>query len=342
MADSIREALTLAMADSEAPPTTETPAVTPEPVAAAPVVDTTPAPVIGTPGTDTGKIKPTAVAAPATGKPAVPTATAADAAAAVPAAPAAAPSSWKPAEKAFWDKMPAEAKAAVMRREQETQRALSASAGARKFNDEFQKSMHPFMPIFEAYGVKDPMTAIVPLLHTRAALEVGTDEQKAELISNLVYQFGVDVNKLDNYLVRGPAQQAPPAPTFDPRSVPELAPIFQLAEQYKQVQSQKVDAAIEEVSVLPHFDALREEMADLLDMAAQRGRNLTVKDAYDHAARMAGLAPSPSTAQPNVSEAAAIMARSRKAASSVAGAPKGSPGAKPNSIRDSIVAAMEG
>jgi hypothetical protein len=231
-----------------------------------------------------------------------------------------------------------------MRRESETQRALSTSADARKLQQSFTQALAPFEPLLQAYGVKDPITAIVPLMQTRAALEVGTPAQKAELLANLVYQFNVDIKQLDDYLVRGPRPQMPvPAtPQFDPKSVPELAPLFQIAEQFKAAQAAKVDAAVEEVAALPHFEDLREDMADILDLAAQRGRPLTVKQAYDHALSLAGLAPAPVAASPNVSEAAAIMARSRRAASSVAGAPKGSTGAKPATLRDAITAAIDG
>jgi hypothetical protein len=339
VADSIREALTQAFAaeDKEVP--------TPAPAAvAAPVVEPAPAvepavteptdAVIGKPGVDVGKVTP--VVAPAPDK----AVTAVTPAVVAPIPP---PASWKAAEKVFWDKIPPEARAAVMRREQETQRALSTSADARKLQQNFAATMAPFEPLLQAYGVKDPLTAILPLMQTRAALEVGTPEQKAQLIANLVYQFGIDITKLDGYLVNGPQQQVPTPQPIDPHSIPELAPLFQIAEQFKSAQAAKVDAAIEEVSALPHFEELREEMADILDLAAQRGRSLTIKEAYDHAARLAGVAPSvPAAATPDVSQAAAILARSRRAASSVAGAPKGSTGAKPTSLRDTIAAAMEG
>lgn len=336
MADSIRDALTQAFADDEKDTTT------PEPVAAAPaevkpeVTITDPAaPVIGKPGDDTGKEKP--VVAP-TDKPAV--SAPADKPAVAPVADAA-PASWKAAEKASWATISPEGKAAILRREQETQRALSASAGARKFSDGFEKHIQPFRPLFDAYGVKEPMQAIVPLLQVRAALEIGTPEQKAELISNLVYQFGVDINQLDGFLSKGPKAQTPTPPAFDPRSMPELAPIFAIAERFKNAEEAKVDKAIAEVSSLPEFESMKEEIADVLDLAATRGRTMTIKDAYDVVARMHGLTVTPAAAPTTTSQAAAILARSRKAATSVAGAPKGSPGAKPTSLRDTISAAMD-
>lgn len=337
MADSIREALTSAFAADEKEEIS-TPVVaeaTPEVVPDTSIADPA-APVIGSEAPPAPKpaeaAKPSTSATPPAG--ATPVAT---------PAPIAAPASWKAAEKAFWDKIPPEARAAVMRREQETQRVLSHSAEARKHQQSFQQAMTPYQPLFDAYGVKDPIQALIPLMQTRAALEVGNPDQKAQLVANLVHQFGIDIQKLDGFLVKGPTPQAPVQQALDPRSIPELQPLFQIAEQFKQQQETKVAAAIAEVESLPHFEELREDMADVLDRAAARGKSLTVKQAYDVAAGALGLTPAPAVpSAANVSEAAAMLAKSRKAASSVAGAPKGAAGSKPSSLRDTIEAAMNG
>ena len=335
MADSIREALTKAIGEDEETPVVTTPEAAPESGVESVAVIATP---IGHEPAKPVEVAPTAAKT---------TPVAAEAVPAAIAAPAviAAPASWKAAEKAAWDKVPPEARAAIQRRELETQRVLSTSAEARKHKDSFGQAMAPYQPLFDAYGVKEPLQALIPLMQTRAALEVGTPEQKAQLISNLVYQFGVDITKLDGYLVKGPGQQMPiqPQQAFDPKSIPELAPLFQIAEQFKSAQSAKVDQAISEVSSLPYFEDLREEAADLLDAAAARGRNLSLKQAFDIAAQMAGITPAPDApSAKNVSEAATMLARSRKAASSVAGAPKQGSGTKPTSLRETLEAAMAG
>jgi hypothetical protein len=201
----------------------------------------------------------------------------------------------------------------------------------------------------DAYGVKDPVDAIGPLLATRAALEVGTPTQKAQLVANLIHQFGVDIASLDNFLANGPApqpQQAPPVQPqnyFDPTQHPALQPLFSLAEQFKGYQQQKVEAAVAEVSSLEHFDAVREDMADVLERAHKAGRLMTMQDAYNRAVAMnpdiEPVARPPTTV--TTSEAAAILAKSRKAATSVSGAPKVTPSAKPTTLREQIAAAMD-
>jgi hypothetical protein len=240
--------------------------------------------------------------------------------------------------------VPASARAAIIRREQETQRVLSTTADARRLQSDFQQAIHPFVPLMEAHGVA-PIPAITALLEMRAALEIGSKEQKAQLVSNLVRQFGVDIEALDGFLSNSHGQQpTAPAPRIDPRGIPELAPLFSLAEQVTAAQAAKLDQQFEPIEALPHYEAVRDVMADLLESAATRGKTLTLQKAYDIAvASDPALAGTPATATTttSTSEAAAILARSRKAASTTAGAPKTSPTAKPTDRRAQIEAAWE-
>lgn len=347
MADSIREALTSAFSAAEneeeenssttgAEPVVETRQDTAvaEPVGGGEPVEK---PVVGGPAAQARAAAEAAAAA----KPAV--STAASPPVTAPVADKA-PASWKAEEKAAWATVPASARAAIMRREQETQRVLSGSADARRLQAEFQQTIHPFMPLMESHGIA-PIPAIKGLLEMRAALEIGTKEQKAQLVSNLVRQFGVDIEALDGFLSNSHGQPiAQPAPRVDPRSIPELAPLFSLAEQVTAAQTAKLDAQFEPIEQLPHYETVRETMADLMETAANRGKSMTLQQAYNLACGMdPALAGTPATTSttPTTSEAAAILARSRKAASSVAGAPRTSPTAKPTDRRSQIEAAFE-
>jgi hypothetical protein len=339
LADSIREALTSAFsaAEQEAEDTNLS-APAPEPVSDPTPTTATAAPVGGgepavqSPGGDGRR----PAAAPTAAKPAA----ASPPTGATPAERA--PASWKAEEKAAWNTVPPAARAAIIRREQETQRVLSTTADARNLQRDFQQAIQPFMPLMEAHGVA-PIPAIRALLEMRAQMEVGTKEQKAQLFSNLVRQFGVDIPALDGYLSQshGQAPAAPP-PRLDPRSIPELAPLFSLAEQVTTAQAAKLDSAFEPIESLPHYEAVRETMADLLEASAMRGKPLSLQKAYDVAVSMdSSLAGTPAATPPTTSEAAAILARSRKAASSVAGAPRTAPGTKPTDRRAQIEAAFD-
>jgi hypothetical protein len=150
MADSIRAALTEAFekVDAEKPDPVET-------TAESPPAEAPPAPP-AEPKTDGKESSPEAPTAPVVAE-----AKAEQTAPVIGAPPAstapassAPPASWKPAEKAEWAKVPESVRAAVMRRETETSRALSASAEARKLAQRFEETINPFRPLMDAYGVK--------------------------------------------------------------------------------------------------------------------------------------------------------------------------------------------
>jgi hypothetical protein len=261
-----------------------------------------------------------------------------------------APGSWKPTEKADWDKIPPNARAAIKRREAEASRAFTQSTEARRHAEEYQKVLYPFEPLIQAKGITDPLNQVIkPILQIRAALEVGSPQQKAALIANMVRDFGVDVAALDAAIVStvsnpggAPPTAPPPAPSL--RNSPELRPLFDLAAQLEQRREAAAAEAIQSVESLPHFEELREDMADIMARAAEKHRPVTIKQAYDWALAQSEYASAPvAPAAPTVtpSEAAAILARSRKAASSVVGAPSGAPGKKPTTLREQIASAMD-
>lgn len=263
-----------------------------------------------------------------------------------------APGSWKAAEKAEWDKIPPTARAAIRRREAEATRAFQVSTEARRHADEYQKVLHPFEPLIQARGITDPLNQVIkPILQIRAALEIGSPQQKAQLVANMVRDFGIDVSELDAAItnhIKNPgaaqaaAPMAPPPPSY--RTSPELQPLFALAERLAQRSQAAAAEAVASVEELPNFEELREDMADIMERADRAGREITIQQAYDRAAVMNGLQPSnPQPAarqQVTPSEAAAILARSRKAASSVAGAPSVSPGKKATTLREQIESAV--
>lgn len=342
MADSIRDALTQAFseAEKETPePQKESPSVTdsevsqtpPETTASEEMREVKPAPIGAaaalppTPGTpaEGAKGAPVAVSAP---PPAV-----------------GAPNSWKAAERTFWDKVPPEAQAAIQRREREIQTVLSTTAEARKLQQNFNALVDPYIPLMKAHGVTDPIPALKTLLNVRAGLELGTKEQKAQIVAQMIHQFGVDVESLDGLLVKGPQPHAPQPQPLNPQAIPELQPLFKLAEQYKASQAKKVEQTFATIEAKPHYEDLREEMADIMEVAFNRGREMTLEQAYTAVLALhPELKPEQQAASPSdVSAAAALLAKSRKAASTVVGAPRGSPTAKPTTLREQIAAAME-
>ena len=259
---------------------------------------------------------------------------------AAPAVAAKPPRSWSAEAKAAFAQLPEPVKQDVLRREKEISQGLEMAAPARKHYESFQEVVKPFQPLFDAYGISDPLPAIRTLLTTRATLEIGTPEQKAQLLANLVHEFGVDVQQLDAQLVKkGPVRPFAPA---RPAPVQQRDPEVQaLLNEFKAARVAKAEAEVATVENLPHFDELREDIADVVEAFATNGKKISLENAYKRALAMnPDLEPAPAVPKITKSQAAAILA-SRNAASSISGTPRTGASPAPTDRRSQIAAAWE-
>jgi hypothetical protein len=243
-----------------------------------------------------------------------------------------APISWKAEEKALWSKVPKEVRAIIQRRELETQRALSTSAQARRFQDEFVRTVAPFAHLIRAQN-STPMAAVHNLMTTAAGLMTGSQQQKAAIVAEIISNYGVDIPELDRVLSNAPRNPNAGTAALPPQFAQALQPVYQFIEEingqrqtYEQRQAEKAQIEIETFGQnKPFFDDLRDEMADYIETAARRGRMMTLEQAYKiaRAAHPELVDPTETqrTQQQSLSEAAATLARARKAAGTIAGAP---------------------
>lgn len=246
------------------------------------------------------------------------------------------PISWRPDEKTHWAGVPKEAKAAILRRELETQRALSSSAQARKFSDEFVKTVQPYAHLIRAQN-STPLHAVDNLMKTAAGLMVGNTEQKAAIVAEIISNYGVDVVTLDKVLtaaVQGGSVPGQGQAAIPPQIMSALKPMYDFMErvdqgrqQHEQQLKEQTDKQIEEFGQgKDFFEEVRNEMADLIEFSASKGRILSLQDAYDQVIAMNPKyrdAIAQKTHANEVSQAAATLAKARRAASSVVGSPTG-------------------
>lgn len=229
------------------------------------------------------------------------------------------PNSWTPKVREHWAKLPQEVRAEIAKRELEIQQGLSRSGDARKFADQFAEVVRPFEGLIRAQN-STPLQAVQNLMTTAAGLSMGSPAQKAQIVANIIQNYGVDIATLDKVLVgqdvSGPNDEI--AKLIDQR----LAPVQQLMQQVENAKRQNqqrsaesVQTEISQFSSDPaneHFEAVRNDMADLMEIAAKRGQQMTLADAYKRACAMNGLTIQPKRPTPNLS-------RKRQAASSVQG-----------------------
>lgn len=204
--------------------------------------------------------------------------------------PVKAPQSWKPAAREDWTKVPASIQQEVVRRERETATALQEAAESRKFHQSFQQAVAPFEPMFRARG-GDPMRGFQNFLQTVSVLEGGNQVAKAQLLAQFANSYlpGEDGIKLLAQALDGQPQQAQQAqPAYrDPR-VDQLLANLQRASQQRQQSIHQKHATDVEAFAKTHefFDDVREDMAEFVEIAERRGRDLSMEDAYNRAIRL--------------------------------------------------------
>lgn len=259
-----------------------------------------------------------------------------------------APQNWKPAAREKWASLPPEVQAEAIRVDREARQALGEAANARKGWDAFTRAVAPYQAMIQADGA-DPVTATASLFQTAAVLRTGTPHQKAQLVADIARTYGVDIGLLDGALAgqaQAPnGQQA--APQYrDPRVDQLFAQINQAQTQRAQSMQQKAQSDIDAMAAkLEFFEDVRQDMADVLEMAARRGVTMSPEDAYNRAIRMhpevSKVLAQREQAQAANAQAASTMQR-RAASVSVRTRPAGpTPAPAPNDLRAALEAAYD-
>ena len=236
-----------------------------------------------------------------------------------------APVDWNEHLKSEWGDLPQEVKQAITERNKQVDTVLQETAGIRDEYDNFSAMIQPYIPLMQAEGNSDPQQAIQGLLNTTATLSMGSQVQKAQKIAAMIEHYGVDIQTLDGMLA-GEAPAAQPVAPADPR-IDQIWNQMQVAQQQntQQVQ-QEAGQNIQQFAADPanvHFPVVRERMADWIDMAGQRGQEMTLQDAYFKAClEDPQIAPLVTAQFANTGTNAAQAAR--VAASSISGKPAAS------------------
>lgn len=274
--------------------------------------------------------------------------------------PGRAPISWTPEERQGWENIPAHHQAAIMRREREIDATLRQTAADRKFAQEVNQVIQPYMGMIEAEG-GTPVTAIRDVMRTAAALRTSPPTQKAQLVADLVLNFGIDPQMLDQVLVHRlqgrPMPQDPMFPVMqqlDERLKP-ITEFMNSLQQQRQTALQRTQAEVEQTLEQflgdPNNEFARDvagDMADILELAAKRGQVMSLQDAYSRATMLHPSISKIIEGRRNAQGAAqqtAAARRARNAAVSVGGdgAPSGSSEDESDSddIRSALGAAIK-
>jgi hypothetical protein len=266
-----------------------------------------------------------------------------------------APQSWRAPSREKWAKIDPDIQQEIMKRERETTRVLGETAHARQLANNFQQMVNPYLARIQTFGI-EPMSAIGELLKADYLLATAPKAQRAAYMAKLINDYGVDIRELDSALA-GKGAADPVDSRVEQLLQQRLAPFQQYIQaqqqreqQYEQRSQAEVNESIENMATdpkYPHFDAVRMDMADIVDLAAKRGLYLSLDDAYNRAIAMNPEVSAQVAAQRQAdakrAAAQAANARAQKALGasvSVGGAPGGVPvGASEATDRRSTIAA---
>lgn len=266
-----------------------------------------------------------------------------------------APQSWRAPQREKWAKLDPDVRQEIVRRERDITKTLGETAQARQFQSNFVEVVQPYMARIQSLGVA-PLAAIHELLKADHVLTTSPKAQRAQYMAKLITDYDVDILELDAALA-GKAPVNPVDSRVEALLQERLAPMQQFIESQRQQamraeqeSGRQVTAAVNSMSdnpKFPHFEAVRQDMADLVEVSARRGRYLTLEQAYVQAVAM-NPEVSAQVAQEreaNARKTAAAEAnrkaqQSLQASSSVSGAPGGTlNGASGAEDRRSVIAA---
>ena len=150
------------------------------------------------------------------------------------------------------------------------------------------KVMQPYSQLMQMNG--GPQNILPGLLQTGAALQTGNEIERARTVAGLISQFGVNPAQVADFLDNKTPEKTNKSKIddlFNERLAPiqqQLAQFQQREQQFQQQGQQKVAQDISSFAESHEFfDELREPIADILDIAARNGREMSLEQAWEHA-----------------------------------------------------------
>jgi hypothetical protein len=206
-----------------------------------------------------------------------------------------APKSLSATAREAWRDTPAAMKAEITKREQDFQQGIQKYAEGAKRSEGMDRALAPYQQYLQMSGGAGK--TIQTLLQTGSGLQMGSPIQKAQIIGNLIQQFGVDIHTLDGLLSGNGAppemqQQNAVQQQVQAALQPYQQHMQQVQHQQQYEQQQAAGAIHGEIGTFSQapenefYNDVKMQMADILDLAANRGQNMGLKEAYATACQL--------------------------------------------------------
>jgi hypothetical protein len=268
------------------------------------------------------------------------------------------PESWSPAAREGWKDLAEPVRAQIAKRETEINKALNEGADSRKAGEKFKALSDQYAQVIAAEGATDALTGTEELFKTVATLRMGSPQQKAAKIAAFIEHYGIDIATLDNIL-SGTVSGKPAVDPNDPiaamleeRMKPVDSLLARMDEQQRAGQFQRNQDAINEVVTFKQdgthefYDDVKNDVADMVEMAEKRGAIMPLQEAYDKACALNPEVSGVLTKRLNderLLNNGKTLQEKREASSSIEGKQSGdvSTSTEGLSLRQTLVAAMD-
>jgi len=204
-----------------------------------------------------------------------------------------APAGWTPAEREQWAGLPTDIKARITKREKEIADGLNNQVENRKLGQQYSEIAGKYQATFAAEGfASDPAKAVEGLVQGVTNMRFGTKEQKVKHIADFIKTYDVDISMLDDSLAgASPSPEQTQDTRIEQMLDKRMAPVNNLLQQLEQNKTASAEAlnikTSQDVATFSEsaefISDVRMDMADLMDLAAQRGQEMSLQDAYDKA-----------------------------------------------------------
>ena len=259
----------------------------------------------------------------------------------------AAPVGLSAAAREEWNNTPKAMREEIAKRERDFAVGIQRYAEGAKRAVQMDQALQPFQQYFAMNG-GNVGQQVQELLQTASVLQMGSPVQRAQAVAQIISQFGVDIDTLDRMIVgEAPDPKQETSSLVQQQIEAAMAPYREREqrEQYENQQRQEqltqtVAAEVDNFSRDPSREFYREvrsDMADILDLAANHGRPITMDEAYRKACLLNPHVQGVITARQKKA-----MESKKRAASSVSGT-LGGPGgmSEPDTMRGAIEQAWD-
>lgn len=192
------------------------------------------------------------------------------------------PKTWRKEAAATWAALPPEAKAEILKREEDIFKGIEAYKADAGFGKSLKGVMAPYMPILQQYNI-DPVAQVQQLMNAHHTLALGTPQQKVALFQQLARDYQIDLGQLSP---QGEAPYIDPAVKDLQTQLQAVKSQLSSAEQarfteVRQGLEKQIDAFAQDPANV-HFNDVANDMAVLLE----KGVCKTLPEAYERAVWM--------------------------------------------------------